>query len=122
MSRPSRADSLRLKRRGFLLALVCLAAFSVAQMAKSLSTRYLTADGETYTISVSYNKEANIPDGATLDVSEITKENVLYAKYANQAAEKLSTNSDKLANAHFFDISIVKGGQEIQPDSRFRMD
>ena len=117
MSRPSRADSLRLKRRGFLLALVCLAAFSVAQMAKSLSTRYLTADGETYTISVSYNKEANIPDGATLDVSEITKENVLYAKYANQAAEKLSTNSDKLANAHFFDISIVKGGQEIQPQA-----
>lgn len=81
-----------------------------------ITTRYITADGETYVITVKYDTTAGIPDGAELAVSEIcpdTNEALYEELFQNAAA---SIDADRMVNeARFFDISIMYEGAEIEP-------
>ena len=62
-------------------------AFSVYVLVgtETITTNYITADGETYTITVTYGPEAGIPAGATLAVAEIPRDSEEYAAYLAQA-------------------------------------
>ena len=62
-------------------------AFSVYVLVgtETITTNYITADGETYTITVTYGPEAMIPAGATLAVAEIPQDSEEYAAYLAQA-------------------------------------
>ena len=42
---------------------------------------FITASGETYTITVIYDEDAEIPEGATLEVSELANDNKDYTNY-----------------------------------------
>ena len=100
-------------------------AFSVYMLvgSETIETQYITTGGETYNITLTYSPEAGIPDGATLQVSEILApvtdaqdEEVPseYSDYVSKAEEALK-ETEKVVFARFFDITIVKDGQEIQP-------
>jgi len=108
---------------------------------ETLETTYLTADGETYKITVTYGPEADIPKGSWLKVKEILPGTALYNSYNNQAANKLHSdvngkeasdtdtyNKDsyevtivplpeaaEIGFARYFDISIIHDNQEIEP-------
>ena len=89
-------------------------AFSVyaVVVTKKLETRYITAEGETYNITVSYGSEAEIPAGATLDVREIEGDEA--ADYLTGAEEALAERKI-ITRARFFDIRILYGENEVQP-------
>ena len=78
---------------------------------------YISASGETYTITVIYDDEAGIPDGADLKVREIEAGTVEYQGYLNNSAEELGLeNADEVSFARFFDIEIVdKDEKKIEP-------
>ena len=66
-----------------------------------------------YVITVKYNKDAGIPTGSVLNVTEVDDD-----KYINEAADTLGwTDDDYILYTKFFDISIVKNGEEIEPKS-----
>lgn len=74
----------------------------------SISTTYISASGETYEITVSYDKDAGIPEGSRLAVSEIEPGTEEYTSYLQDSAEKLGLVSSDLRFARFFDIEIQK--------------
>ena len=98
-------------------------AFSVYVLVgtETITTNYITADGETYTITVTYGPEAGIPDGAELVVKELPEETDEYIYYFDQTIESLSEGIREedyvvgLDFARFFDVSIVKDGKKIEP-------
>ena len=94
------------------------ATFTVEVTDAQLSANVLTASGETYTITVSYDDEAEISEGAELKASEIAEESAEYQGYLKDSAAKLGLTGDSVASARFFDIKILdKGGKEIEPKS-----
>ena len=82
-----------------------------------------------YKVTVSYTKEANIPAGTGLTVSEIPYDSDEYWDYWNQSLEKINENAVSaedsademgtyrgIAAATFFDISLMNNGQEFEPE------
>ena len=83
---------------------------------ETIVTDYLTADGETYTITVTYGPEAGIPEGAVLKVTEITEGMAGYDIYAEEAAYAIyQEETVSLPYLRLFDISIRSGSEEVQP-------
>lgn len=78
---------------------------------------FITASGETYTITVIYDEDAEIPEGAKLEVSELVNDNEEYIDYVEQAAKALAEGEEiPFVNAsRLFDISIVADGKKIEP-------
>ncbi len=79
----------------------------------TLSERYTAEDGIVYTVTVEYNDKAEIPEDATLSVSEPTPEE--YAAYLAQTAAALHCDEDGVNGLRLLDITILSGGEEIQP-------
>ena len=77
----------------------------------------LKAEGADYHVTVSFTEEAEIPEGAVLQVEEILPEDMDYEKYVNDAAETLSTEERIMSvnNARFFDITILNGEESVEP-------
>ena len=79
-------------------------------------SQVLTDDdgSQTFSFTVDAPADANIPSSATLEVSEIAWGTDEWVSCAEQATDTLDAD---LKYAHFFDISIVDDGYEIQPDA-----
>jgi LPXTG-motif cell wall-anchored protein len=84
---------------------------------KPIGTTVLTADGETYTVTVSYTEEANLPADVSLKVEEITNTEE-YEGYKSQVEEEiLDSESKKVTAARFFDITLMDSeGNELHPE------
>lgn len=80
-----------------------------------ITTTYITASGETYEITVTYDADSGIPDDAELVVSEIEPGTDDYNSYLRNTAAKLNLVSSDVSFARYFDIEIQKGGQKIEP-------
>ncbi|MBQ2656468.1 MAG: LPXTG cell wall anchor domain-containing protein [Erysipelotrichaceae bacterium] len=87
-----------------------------------ITTDYITDEGDTYKITVTYDEEAGIPEGAWLEVREIVQEEergdaaTEYEEYLYKSQEALGSNTLILSYARFFDITIYDGeGNKIQP-------
>ena len=87
-----------------------------------LFNEYDTQDGNTLRVSVSYGKDAEIPQGAELITSEICQETEAsdteteYDRYLSEAANALGCDVASIKYARFFNISIIDStGEEIQP-------
>ena len=82
----------------------------------TLRKTVITADGHAYGVTVTYDETAEIPEGAGLDVSEITDESDSYEEYRKQAEETLGYDPwDTAPYVRLFDIKIVHEGKEVQP-------
>ena len=75
---------------------------------KEITIQYITADGETYTITVGYDQDALIPEGAILQVEEINGTDEQYSSYYSSIKKELGY---ELEFIRLFDISIVADGQ-----------
>ncbi len=81
----------------------------------------LSGKGKGYSVTVTYDADAGIPEGAQLQVEEILQEKgssdqqTEYEHYVSDAASALDQEADTVRYARFFDISIVKDGEEVQP-------
>ncbi len=98
--------------------------FSVFVVMKVVKEQILTAsDGNSYKITVTYDRESGIPEDARLVVSEIREGDEAYAAYVAQSAEKLGTDPDKVNFARAFDISLKnpETGEEYQPDKSVKV-
>ena len=92
----------------------------------SIGTRFIDSEGETWEIVASFGPEAEIPYGATLEVVEITRDELDYEQYYKEArvaaaakAGKVITEEEAVAElyakrdndepipARFFDITIL---------------
>ena len=81
-----------------------------------LETKYITADGKTWSVKVAYDSSANIPEGATLDVKEIDKNSDTYDNHLKEAMEKATPSKDEyVVAANFFSVKIMSDGKEVQP-------
>ena len=73
--------------------------------------------GEDYQVVMTCDDKAGVPEGATLQVTEIRKDtdSENYEKYLQEASETLEMNKMANPEARFFDIKIMDGDQEIEP-------
>ena len=87
------------------------------------STHVITAKGKDFTIKVSYEDDARIPEKAVLEADEISHESDEFKDYLKQAKDAIcdESNQDDAASdigiefARFFDIRIMAGGEKIEP-------
>ena len=91
-----------------------------------ISKDYITVLGEKYKITVEYEDDAQIPDGAKLEVKEIFPADEKYAEYYQKALEKAAGNEAAggatLDNyARFFDIEIQVDGQKVEPKASVKV-
>ena len=82
---------------------------------ETISTHYIDASGNTYSVEVSYGPEAGIPSGAKLAVSELEGDEA--EAYAARAAAALNVNDSQVAYAKALDISILADGTPVQPQT-----
>ena len=86
--------------------------------AETFTEKFLTEDGETYNISVTAGAEAHIPSDAHLEVSEVKEGSDKYNELFSKTEAAVKDGKDvSVPFARFFDISIVKDGEKIQPDA-----
>ena len=80
----------------------------------------LKASGSDYTVTLTYDATSEIPEGASLTVSEIAQNSKEYKKYLEETKKAMGlTEEETLPQyaARFFDIKIMVGGDEFVPES-----
>ena len=77
----------------------------------------LEYQGGDYKVVMICDEKAGIPEGAVLQVTEIRKDSEDYDKYLQEASETLEMNKMANPTARFFDIKIMDGEKEIEPDA-----
>ena len=91
--------------------------YGVMQTAK-LTTKVITAAGETFRIDVTYGPEAGIPDGAGLTAREIVEGDGNYQALLDAATEAVAQDGEApaVSFARFFDIEILsQDGEKLEP-------
>ncbi len=81
---------------------------------RTLESHILASDGQDYRVSVAWGEDAGIPEGTELEVSEVPEGTGAYEELLAQAHSVLPV-TEKMTFAHFFDISLVKDGEALQP-------
>ena len=107
--------------------------FTISVTDAQLTQEVITASGETYLITVTYDDAAKIPEGAELKVTEILPGDEAYASYysgaaqtagieqpaasdeAEESEEPTEVAAGEGAYARFFDIEIWADDQKIEP-------
>ncbi len=86
-----------------------------------ISADVLTDSGETYTITVEYDDDAEIPDDAKLNVTEILPGSEAYAEYYEKAhlalGDDAGAEDGQAQYARFFDITILSGDRKVEPQA-----
>lgn len=80
----------------------------------------LTASGKDYTVKLSYDETSGVPEGARLEVAEIAQDSKEYKTYLEETKKAMGlTEEEALPDyaARFFDIKIMVGGEEFNPES-----
>ena len=91
--------------------------FTIRVTDAQISTQVMTANGERFRITVTYDAEAQIPDGSVLTAEEILEGSDTYETYLAETAEKWgeADREEYISFARFFDIEIRKDGTKIEP-------
>jgi hypothetical protein len=79
-------------------------------------TTTLVTGGSSYTITATFGPEAEIPAGTQLVAKEILSGTEDYNSYLSRSEAQMSDAG--ISTARFFDISFVRNGKEIEPESR----
>lgn len=95
------------------------ASFSVYAVVgtETITATLLTRDGKTLKVTVNYDEEAQIPEGATLDVKEIQEGDEEWGERSARLAHALSEEYGNyyISDARFLSISIMVDGKEFEP-------
>lgn len=84
---------------------------------KKLQQTLTTSDGRTYEVSVTYTEEAGLPEDAELVVREVAETDSSFAQVFDRAKAAATSGYEgaTVANARFFDISLVKDDATLEP-------
>ena len=82
-----------------------------------ITADFLTADGETLKVTVTFDKEEEVPKGAVLEVKEIQEKDEGWIDRSVRLADTLYRNYGDviLSDARFLSIKIFLEGKEYQP-------
>ena len=81
----------------------------------TMEMNVLASDGHNYKITVTYGGDAGVPEGASLEVSELTDESELYDEYVTKTEDALGMEEGSASNIRLFDIKIVdQDGQKVE--------
>ena len=81
----------------------------------TLEETVVTADGKNYKVSVTYDADAKVPEGAKLAVSEIGSDDSKYDDYVAKSEKALDMDKGSAGYARLFDIKIVdKDGNKVK--------
>lgn len=87
---------------------------NAANVLRGADRNTLRFQGRDFEILAQYPDNAEIPEGAWLAVTELTKNDAAYAEHAQEAAAQL-TEDQELTYARFFDIRIMNAeGEEVE--------
>lgn len=79
--------------------------------------------GEDYKVTVTYDENAGIPEGAVLKVAEYAQDSEEYQTRFDEAnAVLLNQDGSCIRRARFFDISIMDGETKIEPANTVRVE
>ena len=94
-------------------------AFSVYAVVgmETITVPFVASDGRTYEVTVTYSKDAGIPEDTEFHVSEVTKNNSKFNEYIDQAAEAIGSDVESINYIKLLDISITKNGEKVQLDA-----
>ena len=82
---------------------------------ETITVPFTTGDGRTYEVTVNYDKEAGIPEGAKLSVTEVTDSNPEYDSYVEQTADAIGRETEDLTYIKLLNISILdKDDNEVE--------
>ena len=77
---------------------------------------FIDAKGDTWTITVTYDETAGIPENADLRVREIEAGTEEYQSYLSNSAAELGVANEDVSFARFFDITIVDENEgKVEP-------
>lgn len=78
-----------------------------------------TFTGEDFEVTVTYGRDAALPQNAELTVQEILPGTEEYETYYRQSVESLGSDAEGqgLSFARFFDISFLADGMEVEPEA-----
>ena len=82
----------------------------------------ITASGDTFKVTVTYDDTAEIPDGSELEADEILPGSEKYDELLDAASEALGTSAKNIEHIRFFDIKIKNGGEIIEPQNAVTVD
>ena len=90
--------------------------FSTYAVSTVLEKTITATDGNTYKITVTYDPASGFPNGAELEVSEITDPDA-YRTYLDNAAATLGVSLESLTYTRLFDITVIgPDGRSYQPN------
>ena len=82
---------------------------------ETITTSFLSSDGNTYEVTVTYGQDAGIPVGSRLEVSELTEVNEEYNNYVERSASAIDVETDGLTYIKLLDIKIVdEFGEKVE--------
>ena len=103
--------------------------FTIRVTDAQIKQTVIDAKGDTWEITVTYDEDAQIPDGAELNVREILPEDEEYEELYEEASKKASKNAEKqgieipvVTGARLFDIEIHGKDGKIEPKSPVQVD
>ena len=81
---------------------------------EAITTQFITAEGKTYQVTVTYGPDANIPRGSTLVVNELLTDDDSYNSYKADTAAALNTSEEDMRYIKLLDISIMNGDEKVE--------
>lgn len=100
-----------------MLVLVLVMIFILQSTKVAAETNSLFYEGKDFTVELLFTNKANIFENATLSVTEFYEGSEEYQDYYSQTNEFIKENMEnEIAYVRFFDICIMEGEMEIEPD------
>ena len=98
--------------------------FVVRMTDAQIIANVLTADGERFRITVTYDEDAKIPDGSVLVAREILDGTEEYEKYLGKTSDQWEETQREgfISYARFFDLEIQNNGKKIEPEGPVKVE
>ena len=106
--------------------------FTIRVTDAQIKKTVIDAKGDTWEITVTYDEDAQIPDGVELMAEEILPEDDRYEEYYSKAVATANGVADDEAYpeieisednyARFFDITIMNGEEKVEPEAPVKVD
>ena len=79
----------------------------------------MSADGNTYEVTVDLREVTNIPDGAVLEITEVPENES--KEYLKKALKALDKDPEDVLYSKALDISLLYNGQKLQPNGSVKV-
>lgn len=94
--------------------------YAVVYAVTQINEDFITASGEKYEVAVTYDENAEIPEGATLEITEFSKDSKDYQEAREAVIDKMQSErpdfDDSEIGVAAFDLSILdKEGKQVEP-------